>query len=1071
MKKILGLILILLAVVLLAGINTGCSASAKKAYHLQKANQYFDAGQYDQAEQEYLTVLRKYDHENAQAIIRLGTIYFNEGLVQKSAPFLLKGRELATNDLDLRLKVGTYYLAAGKVKESRAEADFVLARRPKDDRAPLIMVAAADTSKALEETRVRLQGLAQKEDDAVLQVALGSIALHAKDYKAAESSFKKAQALDPKSSAAWSALGFFYLAQSNLTLAEPALKTAAELAPERSQEKLQYAEFKMQTGDVAAGKHILEMMVQKTPDYIPGWMMLVKIAVSEKKYDEAANLLEKVLTRDPDNYDAMMSSGQLKLAQGKTAEATAELERMAKIYAQSPIIHYQLAVAYLAGNATDKAIASLNQAVTLNTNYTEAILLLDGLQIKGGNADSALISLKKLIQQHPQAAQVQLLLAEAYHANGNLDAALATYRQLEAAYPTNFQISLLMGVISVEQKNYSAARNFFNRALELAPDNFKALEQLVNLDVMEQQYPIALQRVQAKLAKDPKMAELQTLQAQIFLAQGDKKQAHAALLNLVETHPDSEIGHMLLARSYMDDKQNQKALVELKTVVANNSKNENALLIMGMIYSDETNYSAARDTYEKILVINPASSPVLNNLAYIDSEYLGDLDRAYELAKKARELIPGDPSAADTLGWILCKRGQYPSAQTLLQESANQLPDEPEVQFHLGWAFYMSGQEGPAQLAFQRALKSGKEFRGKDECNECMAILAVNPKTAGSDAIARLEKKVSVQPKDSIAFTRLASIYQRNGSTDKAMSAYDSALKINPKNTSGLINLAQLYSAKKNPQKAIELVKSAYQLAPDNPQISLTLGRLAFETGDYKLSLNMLQEAANTFPGNPDVLFDFALAAYAMGQVPEAQTAASSALKASPNFSKASEATRFLSMTSLAANPSAAGSQIQEILKSEPDYVPALMVMAAANEQKNDVANAVQIYKKVLIHYPFFTPAQRHLAILCAESPDNDPQAYEFANKARAAYPDDPAVAKAFGIILYRQADYSKAERLLNESSTTSNTDPEILYYLGMAQYHLKKPVECKKNLQQALTLNLPAQFTPETKRILAELK
>ena len=67
MKKIISLMLVLLAAALLATVNTGCSAKAKKAYHLQKANRYFDAGDYGNAEVEYLNVLRN-DHENALAI-------------------------------------------------------------------------------------------------------------------------------------------------------------------------------------------------------------------------------------------------------------------------------------------------------------------------------------------------------------------------------------------------------------------------------------------------------------------------------------------------------------------------------------------------------------------------------------------------------------------------------------------------------------------------------------------------------------------------------------------------------------------------------------------------------------------------------------------------------------------------------------------------------------------------------------------------------------------------------------------------------------------------------------------
>jgi tetratricopeptide (TPR) repeat protein len=90
------------------------------------------------------------------------------------------------------------------------------------------------------------------------------------------------------------------------------------------------------------------------------------------------------------------------------------------------------------------------------------------------------------------------------------------------------------------------------------------------------------------------------------------------------------------------------------------------------------------------------------------------LPKAYEVARKARELLPNDPSTADTLGWILYKRGEYTWALSLLQESANsdRLSDNPEVQFHLGMTYYMINDEARAGKWLRRAISSTQEFAG-----------------------------------------------------------------------------------------------------------------------------------------------------------------------------------------------------------------------------------------------------------------------------------------------------------------------------------------------------------------------
>ena len=132
---------------------------------------------------------------------------------------------------------------------------------------------------------------------------------------------------------------------------------------------------------------------------------------------------------------------------------------------------------------------------------------------------------------------------------------------------------------------------------------------------------------------------------------------------------------------------------------------------------------------------------------------------------------------------------------------------------------------------------------------------------------------------------------------------------------------------------------------------------------------------------------------------------------------------------------------------------------------------AIQTYEVVLNHYPDFAPAQKSLVLLYAEDPKNDAKSYPLAIKARQAFPGNPEIAKALGLMAYRQGDYARAGSVLAESAQKLNRDAELMYYLGMAQYQLKNRVQCKTALQQALDLNLSGTQAVEAKRILAELK
>ena len=583
----------------------------------------------------------------------------------------------------------------------------------------------------------------------------------------------------------------------------------------------------------------------------------------------------------------------------------------------------------------------------------------------------------------------QLLLAEAYRNQGSLDDAVQIYRGLEKAYPKDAQIPLLLGTTLLQQKDNVGARAEFDQAIKLAPGYLPALEQLVNLDLMEKQYAVAQQRVEQKIGQYTNAASLQLLLAGVLVARGQTNEAESALLKAIEMQPDYQQPYLMLAQLYSAANQNQKAISNLQAALAKNPKDTGALLLLGMAYNAEKDYGNARDAYEKLLALNPKNAAVLiavlNNLAFLYAENLGDLDKGYQMARKARDQAPSDPSIADTLGWILYQKGQYSSALSLLQESAgNKLTSGiPEVQFHLGMTYYMMGNEVNARTAFQRALQLTGDFPDKDECNQCLAVLAVDPKAAGADSRAWLEKRVASQPNDSVALLRLAAIYQGAGMVDKAISAYEAALQANPQNVVAMLNLARLY-APQDPQKALNMAKAAYNLTPNDPAVTYILGHLAFLTGDYKWSLSLLQLTAQVQPQNPEVLFDLGVALYSAGRVPDARAAVQNALQTGNTFSRTNEAERFLAMAGLADKPAqalAAQSQVEAILKSAPDYVPALMVKAAIAEQKPDLATAEQTYEGVLKQYPDFTPAQRQLAILYAKDPSNDAKAYPLGGK------------------------------------------------------------------------------------------
>src|SRR5438132_6384197 len=393
-------------------------------------------------------------------------------------------------------------------------------------------------------------------------------------------------------------------------------------------------------------------------------------------------------------------------------------------------------------------------------------------------------------------------------------------------------------------------------------------------------------------------------------------------------------------------------------------------MTLALVYDRMKDYSKAQDAHEKLLAIQTNFVPALNNLAYLYTERLNDLSKAYDLARKAHDLQPQDAAAADTLGWVLYKRGDYQQALAILQESAEKLPDSPEIQFHLGMTAYMMGQADLARVALRKAAGAARDFEGKDESKQRLALLDSGTGPSSELSISQLEAMAKQQPNDIVSQMRLGDAYEKQGASDKAAAAFEQALKLNPKLSEAVTRLAQLNAGPlQNKEKALTYSKKARELAPADPQVAGVLGKVAYQSNNFTWSYSLLQEAVRQRANDPSILHDLAWAAYSLGKVNEARDAMQKAVTTGPDSPQAADARKFLALTAFDENPKelvAAEIEVQKELKGDPDYVPALMAEAAFDAQRGRIKPATEIYSDILRRFPDFALAQKRLATLYA---------------------------------------------------------------------------------------------------------
>jgi Flp pilus assembly protein TadD len=423
---------------------------------------------------------------------------------------------------------------------------------------------------------------------------------------------------------------------------------------------------------------------------------------------------------------------------------------------------------------------------------------------------------------------------------------------------------------------------------------------------------------------------------------------------------------------------------------------------------------------------------------------------------------------------VLFKHGEYHNAMTLFQEAAEKEPSDHEVQFHLGMTHYMLGEEDPARLAFEQVVASSPDLAAREEARRRLAVMDIDPATAGPAAQSDLEARVRADPNDPVARVRLAAIQGRKGGSGDAAAGFEAALKLKPRDVGVMLELVKLYTgALHNPARARELAKNAHESAPDDPKISALLGHVLYQNGDYAWSLDLLQQAARDMPDQPELAYDLARSDYGVGKVAEAEEKLKGLAQGSAPAAIQASAGHLASMIAAAGSPAQARASLGEatkILEADPGDIPATIVVALSDESQGNFQEALRLYEKVSPDSAPFAPAVRRLALLYTWRLSDDKKALDLVSRARTAYPDDPELSGALGVLDYRRADYSAAVRLLQESLRARGDDPETLYYLGMTHYQLKDVSDSQDELKRAMDLKLPGAEAGEAMRALDEM-
>lgn len=707
---------------------SGCANAEKaKAEHVKRGEAYLKESKFQEATLEFRNAIQ-IDDKLAAAHWGLAQAY--EGLQRfpEMIDELRKTVDLDKNNLDARIKLGNYYLAASRgrpelVAEAERLAKETLDRDANNIEGHILMgsvlFARNDKDKAFAELNRAIE-LNPNRVESYLSMARFYIVTRERDK--AEELFKKAIALNPNSPLAHSEYGKFLVQGNRMQEAEAALTKAVEVSPtdrnahfvlasfylvnkqfdkaeneykvlagfdqDKPESQTILADFYSSVNRTDEAIKIYRDVLAKSPDFIQGRYRLAEILLTRGDSNGATAQIDEALKKDSHDRQALLLRARVQIQKQQPDALKAAIEDLKEILRQEPNSRtglYYMSEANFSLGLMDQARAFAGDLERNYPDYLPAKLMQVRINLNGGDPKTvvALASelLNRLSKTAPDRENSPQLLAEitqrSYLARGmaqlqlkNPSAARQDFESARQIAPGDPTVYNNLALVSLAENKPEDALASFENALRVDATNLVALNGIITLYAKAKELDKAHARVDQALSAYPNVAWLHYLKGQVYGYQGNGQAAEAEFRRTLEIDPNYLAAYSALAAIFINAKQEDRAIEEYKKILAIRPDNAAVYTLIGMLEYARNDYDAAIDNYRKALERDQNAAFAANNLSWLYAETgKGNIDEAVRLAQGVVQRNPNIAGFVDTLGWVYYRKNLYGAAVEQLQKA------------------------------------------------------------------------------------------------------------------------------------------------------------------------------------------------------------------------------------------------------------------------------------------------------------------------------------------------------------------------------------------------------------------
>jgi tetratricopeptide (TPR) repeat protein len=500
---------------------------------------FFSQGKLSNAESE-LTAACELDARAAEPRLYLGRVLTADKKLSEAEKLFAGLKNLAPNNPQAYRALGIFYVSTGQADKAAAEFQSLLKSNSGDLTAKAYLVEVLVGLKRFKEAAVHNAEILEKNhDEPGALLADGRILVAQGRYGEAITSLQKFVQARPRSAEGFYLLGVAQKATGFLGLAKASFSQARILSPKSQAPATGLAELSLTRGDNDEALRQSGDALMLNPKSPNAQLASARALSGKGNNQQAEKQLAEILNRDPTALPALGTWVKISVQQGRTREA---VDRILVLLRQDPRnagLHFLLAIGYAGLKDLQRAEASVNQAISLNSQTPDAYALLASIQFSEGKEELGKQSLRTAIHQSPRVLSNYARLATRYEKDGDWGEATRLWSKAHDVAPDSAIAAAELAFLYLEHGgDVNLAIKLAQTAKQKMPDSPVTADCLGWAYYKLGSFKSAIQQLQISASKAPDNPMYQYHLGMAYLAAGQIALGERSLKVAIRQQPD-----------------------------------------------------------------------------------------------------------------------------------------------------------------------------------------------------------------------------------------------------------------------------------------------------------------------------------------------------------------------------------------------------------------------------------------------------------------------------------------------------------------------------------------------------